>query len=73
MLIGPGASVMTSWLWNLLNVGVALVGYHAAAFTIDWKCWGRVRMQVRSDAVHAEQGFSVTPLLKVNPKGEPYT
>jgi len=37
---------MTNWLWNLLNVGVALVGYHAAAFSIDWKWWGRKRMQV---------------------------
>lgn len=46
VLIGPDASVMTSWLWNLLNVGVALVGYHLAAFTIDWKIWGRKRMQV---------------------------
>ena len=46
VLIGPDASVMTSWLWNLLNVGVALVGYHLAAFTIDWKVWGRKRMQV---------------------------
>ncbi len=37
---------MTNWLWNLLNVSVALVGYHAAAFSIDWKWYGRKRMQV---------------------------
>jgi len=36
ILVGPNASVMESWLWNLLNVSVALVGYHAAAFSIDW-------------------------------------
>ena len=47
ILVGPNTSVMTNWLWNLLNVGVALVGYHAAAFSIDWKWWGRKRMQVR--------------------------
>ncbi len=46
ILVGPNTSVMTNWLWNLLNVGVALVGYHAAAFSIDWKWWGRKRMQV---------------------------
>ena len=56
ILVGSDASVMTNWLWNLLNVGVALVGYHAAAFSIDWKWWGRKRMQVRQDccfAIHA--------------------
>ncbi len=47
ILVGPNTSVMTNWLWNLLNVGVALVGYHAAALSIDWKWWGRKRMQVR--------------------------
>lgn len=48
ILVGSNALVMTNWLWNLLNVGVALVGYHAAAFSIDWKWWGRKRMQVES-------------------------
>ena len=47
VLTGSSSSVMEAWLWNLLNVGVALVGYHAAALSIDWKWWGRVRMQVR--------------------------
>lgn len=46
VLTGTNSSVMEAWLWNLLNVGVVLVGYHAAAFSIDWKWWGRVRMQV---------------------------
>ncbi|KAL3138696.1 hypothetical protein ABBQ32_006450 [Trebouxia sp. C0010 RCD-2024] len=45
VLTGTNSSVMEAWLWNLLNVGVALVGYHAAALSIDWKWWGRVRMQ----------------------------
>ena len=37
---------MENWLWNLLNVGVSLFGYHFAALSIDWKWWGRKRMQV---------------------------
>ncbi|DBA70932.1 TPA: hypothetical protein ACH3X2_011377 [Trebouxia sp. C0005] len=45
ILVGPNASVMTNWLWNLLNVGVSLFGYHFAAFSIDWKWYGRKRMQ----------------------------
>lgn len=45
ILVGPNASVMTNWLWNLLNVGVSLFGYHFAALSIDWKWWGRKRMQ----------------------------
>ena len=40
---------MENWLWNLLNVGVSLFGYHFAAFSIDWKWWGRKRMQVEFD------------------------
>ena len=46
ILVGSNASVMTSWLWNLLNIGVSLVGYYLAAFMIDWKWYGRKRMQV---------------------------
>ena len=48
ILTGPQASVMENWLWNLLNVGVSLFGYHFAALSIDWKWWGRKRMQVES-------------------------
>lgn len=46
-VISPGAAsnVTTGWLWNLLNVGVALVGYYLAAFLIDHKFYGRKRMQ----------------------------
>jgi hypothetical protein len=29
-VISPGSSVMTTWLWNLVNVGVSLCGYYAA-------------------------------------------
>lgn len=36
---------MGGWLWNLLNIGVSLVGYYMAAFLIDHKFYGRSRMQ----------------------------
>ena len=39
-------SVMTNWLWNLVNVGVALVGYYLASFLIDNKLYGRKTMQI---------------------------
>jgi hypothetical protein len=46
--ISPGSSgnVMTTWLWNLVNIGVALIGYYLAAFLIDHKFYGRRRMQI---------------------------
>jgi hypothetical protein len=37
-------SVMTNWLWNLVNVGVSLVGYYLASFLIDNKMYGRKLM-----------------------------
>jgi hypothetical protein len=36
-IISPGGSVMTGWLLNLINLGVSLIGYYLAAFTIDNK------------------------------------
>ncbi|KAK3709682.1 hypothetical protein LTR37_010709 [Vermiconidia calcicola] len=39
-------SVMTNWLWNLVNTGVALVGYYLASFCIDNKLYGRKWMQI---------------------------
>ncbi|KAF8316129.1 MFS general substrate transporter [Clavulina sp. PMI_390] len=44
-IIAPGSSVMTGWLYNLINIGVSLVGYYAAAYWIDNKFYGRKRMQ----------------------------
>lgn len=38
-------NVMTGWLWNLLNVGVSLLGYYLASFLIDHKLYGRKTMQ----------------------------
>ncbi|TVY68768.1 Inorganic phosphate transporter 1-2 [Lachnellula suecica] len=42
---GQTASIMTGWLWNLVNVGVELVGYYLASFLIDNKFVGRKNMQ----------------------------
>lgn len=37
-VLTPGnTSVMVSWLYNLLNVGVSLIGYYLASFLIDHK------------------------------------
>ncbi|KAF8308788.1 MFS general substrate transporter, partial [Clavulina sp. PMI_390] len=44
-IIAPGSSLMTGWLYNLINIGVSLVGYYAAAYYIDNKFYGRKRMQ----------------------------
>ncbi|KAI6824698.1 putative MFS phosphate transporter [Hortaea werneckii] len=40
------SSVMVSWLWNLVNVGVSLCGYYLASFLIDNKLYGRKWMQI---------------------------
>lgn len=47
-IISPNSkgNVMTTWLWNLVNIGVSLVGYYLAAFLIDHKFYGRRRMQI---------------------------
>jgi MFS family permease len=46
-VLTPGNhSVMTGWLWNLVNVGVSLVGYYLASFFIDNKLYGRKWMMI---------------------------
>lgn len=47
-IISPSAAnnVIVGWNWNLVNIGVSLVGYYLAAFLIDHKFYGRRRMQV---------------------------
>ncbi|KAH8820364.1 putative inorganic phosphate transporter C8E4.01c [Xylogone sp. PMI_703] len=37
-------SVVTGWLWNLVNVFVSLAGYYLASFLIDNKLYGRKNM-----------------------------
>ena len=39
-------SIMEGWLYNLVNVGVSLVGYYMASFLIDNKNYGRKWMQI---------------------------
>ena len=47
MVIAPNdKSVMIGWLYNLLNVGVELVGYYMASFLIDNKLYGRKWMMI---------------------------
>jgi hypothetical protein len=38
-------SVMTKWVWNLINVVVSLAGYYLASLLIDNKLYGRKTMQ----------------------------
>lgn len=47
-VIDPSSSgnVMSTWLWNLVNVGVEMAGYYLAALLIDHKFYGRKRMQI---------------------------
>ncbi|KAF2228933.1 putative MFS phosphate transporter [Viridothelium virens] len=40
------SSVMVGWLYNLINVGVSLVGYYMATFFIDNKLYGRKWMMI---------------------------
>lgn len=44
-IIDPNSTVLGGWLWNILNVGCALVGYYLAAMLIDHRFYGRTRMQ----------------------------
>ncbi|EAT88054.2 hypothetical protein SNOG_04294, partial [Parastagonospora nodorum SN15] len=39
-------SVMTGWLYNLINVGVSLCGYYLASLLIDNKLYGRKWMMI---------------------------
>jgi MFS family permease len=46
-VITPGnSSVMTGWLYNLINVGVSLCGYYMACLLIDNKLYGRKWMMI---------------------------
>ncbi|ODN87114.1 Pi-transporter A-1 [Cryptococcus wingfieldii CBS 7118] len=47
-IISPSASgnVIVTWNWNMVNIGVSLVGYYMAAFLMDHKFYGRKRMQI---------------------------
>ncbi|KAM7194957.1 putative inorganic phosphate transporter [Rhypophila sp. PSN 637] len=45
-VISPNSdSVLTIWIWNLINVVVSLAGYYLASMLIDNKFYGRKMMQ----------------------------
>lgn len=46
ILIPNNKSIMTSWLYTLLNTGVELCGYYCASFLVDNKLYGRKWMQI---------------------------
>jgi MFS family permease len=45
VIIPNSTSIMPGWLYNLINVGVSLVGYYLASFLVDNKLYGRKHMQ----------------------------
>ncbi|KAK4989926.1 hypothetical protein LTR50_002837 [Elasticomyces elasticus] len=46
VLLPGNESVMVGWLYNLLNIGVSLVGYYLASLLIDNKLYGRKWMMI---------------------------
>jgi len=46
LVTGGSDNIMTLWLYNLVNIGCALIGYYLAALLIDHKLYGRKRMQM---------------------------
>lgn len=46
VLTPDNKSVMVGWYYNLINVGVSLVGYYLASFFIDNKLYGRKWMMI---------------------------
>lgn len=45
IITGKDGSLQTTWLYNLINVGVQLPGYYLAAILVDHKLYGRKTMQ----------------------------
>lgn len=48
ILVGSKVSVQVNWLYSYINAGVQLVGYCAAACTVDYRWIGRRRLTVFS-------------------------
>ncbi|PWN50905.1 MFS general substrate transporter [Violaceomyces palustris] len=46
IITGGSSSLGTTWLYNLINVGVSLCGYYLAAILMDHKQYGRKWMQI---------------------------
>ncbi|KAK9914956.1 hypothetical protein WJX75_002900 [Coccomyxa subellipsoidea] len=45
-ILSPGASILTTLLWTLLNSGCALIGYYVSAALVDNPKVGRLRIQI---------------------------
>lgn len=45
IITGGSATLGETWLWNLVAIGVSLVGYYMGALLIDHKMYGRKWMQ----------------------------
>lgn len=45
IITGGTATLGETWLWNLVSIGVSLVGYYMGALLIDHKLYGRKWMQ----------------------------
>ncbi|CAK0780840.1 hypothetical protein CVIRNUC_005193 [Coccomyxa viridis] len=45
-ILSPGASLLTTLLWTLLNSGCALIGYYFTAALVDNPMVGRLRIQI---------------------------
>lgn len=45
IITGTSGNIKVTWLYNLLNVGISLVGYYLGALLIDHKQYGRKWMQ----------------------------
>lgn len=41
VITGGKGTVMTGWLYNLINIGCSLAGYYLATFTVDTRFYGR--------------------------------
>jgi hypothetical protein len=50
VITGGKSTLMVSWLYNLLNIGVSLVGYYMAAILMDHKMYGRKWRQANAFA-----------------------
>ncbi|CAK0752621.1 hypothetical protein CVIRNUC_002160 [Coccomyxa viridis] len=44
-ILSPGASILLTLEWTLLNSFISLIGYYFSAFTVDKPWMGRVRLQ----------------------------
>ncbi|KWU43916.1 MFS general substrate transporter [Rhodotorula sp. JG-1b] len=45
-ILKPGASVIVTWEWNMINLACSIAGYYMAFIFIDHKAYGRRRMQL---------------------------